>query len=123
MKISVTKQFEFEAAHFLPGYDGPCGQMHGHTYRLEVEVEGTGRVKRTGFVMDFKDLKERVRGSIVDYLDHKVLNDVDTSGFPRELPTAENMAVWIYTRLCTAGLNVVRVRLWETSSSYAEVRV
>ena len=38
--IRLTKEFSFEMAHTLDGYDGPCREIHGHSYRLFVTVKG-----------------------------------------------------------------------------------
>ena len=39
--IRLTKEFSFEMAHFLPGYDGLCSNVHGHSYLLHVTVAGS----------------------------------------------------------------------------------
>jgi len=126
MKISATKVFEFEAAHHLPGYDGPCGNLHGHSYKLEVTVARvvsgpiTG-VIQGGMVMDFSTIKRMVKDNIIDKLDHSNLNE---KGWL--YPTAENMILTIWGEieklLCyEPGLYLHRLRLWETSTSYIEL--
>ena len=97
---------KFSAAHFLPGYDGPCSRMHGHTWRAEIWVSGDID-KATGMVVDFKDVKDVVRS-----LDHTLLNDRFA------VPTAENIAAW----LLGAIPNAFRVRLWESDKTYVEAR-
>lgn len=133
MKMMVVKQFKFEAAHNLPGYNGKCSNIHGHSYLLEIGVEGFVNSK-TGMVMDFSRLKEITSREIVDILDHAFLNDLrDEPGelginFPWEMPTAENMVDWIVLRLINRwdgtreGGEIIFVRLWETSTSYVEWR-
>jgi 6-pyruvoyltetrahydropterin/6-carboxytetrahydropterin synthase len=121
MKVSVTKLFEFEACHHLPNYDGDCRNMHGHSYKLEVEVGGHVD-EFSGMVVDFKDLKEVVKVKVLDKYDHANLNDFF------DMPTAENMveeiAHQVSAEMLIAGRrSVVRVRLWETSTSYAEVKI
>lgn len=130
MKVSVTKIFEFEAAHRLPDYDGACKNLHGHSYKLEVEVSGyTDKV--TGMIIDFKIFKKIVEDAVLYKYDHSNLNDFFS------MPTAENMVVSIAKNLSEiinfiqpgkpskgfSGMSVVRVRLWETSTSYAEVKL
>lgn len=114
--ISVTKCFEFEAAHSLPGYNGPCANLHGHTYKLEVEV--TSNLAPKDMVVDFKVLKENVEEKVISVLDHHLINDVI------ENPTAENTVGWIVNALRAFFnlyyLELIRVRLWETSNSYCE---
>ena len=123
--VRTTKIFTFDAAHFLPGHEGKCAQMHGHTYRLEVTVErkdggvATGGPE-DGMVIDFGRLSALIKDRVVDKLDHKVLNDC----FPFR-PTSENMARHIFIELsailANEDVNVVRVVLWETPTSYVEV--
>lgn len=119
--LSITKIFEFEAAHYLPEHKGKCKNVHGHSYKLEVEVSyGKGNaVNNEHMVMDFGDLKNMVKILIDSLLDHSMLNDTFT------VPTAEHMVYEIANILSTklkSPLWLVRVRLWETSSSYAEWR-
>jgi 6-pyruvoyltetrahydropterin/6-carboxytetrahydropterin synthase len=103
----------FSAAHRLPGYAGPCERLHGHTWKVEITVEGDVN-PNTGMVMDFKELK-----GIIDQFDHTELN------IHPELPnpTAENLAELILTNVFDSepGLLSVRVRVWESENSYAEV--
>ena len=116
MTVSMT----FAAAHRLPDHEGKCQRLHGHTYGLEVTVEG--RPQETGpaagMIMDFADLRQRVGELVVESLDHQLLNDLFEF-----VPTTEAVAAWAFERLREAGLPVVRVRLAEGPSSYVEVTV
>lgn len=129
-KVYTTKDFEFEASHFLPNYEGKCSRLHGHSYKLRVSVcrdipsdnLGTDTVccnSQESMVMDFHDMKTVVQESLLDLVDHSNLND-----FFR-VPTAENMVVDFYETLERAfevkipGLKLVEVTLWETSDSFA----
>lgn len=73
-KIRITKQFNFETAHALYGYDGKCKNIHGHSYKLSVTVIGTPISDSTnvkyGMVIDFGDLKKIVSSEIVNKFDH-----------------------------------------------------
>ncbi len=119
----LTKSFRFEAAHQLPGHDGKCARLHGHSYKLEVTVRGPIRdqpgASDDGMVLDFGDLAALVRAAVIERLDHYDLNTI--------LPTrttAENLAHWIWETLLAAGLPAAllyRVRLWETESGYVEI--
>jgi len=89
-KIRITKEFHFEMAHTLLGYDGPCRNIHGHSYELKVTLLGTPiadlKNPKLGMVMDFGDLKKIVKEQVVDIFDHAlVLN----KAVPPEM--AENM--------------------------------
>ncbi len=72
--IRLTKEFSFEAAHALDGYDGPCREIHGHSYRLFVTVKGrpstTEGDPKCGMVLDFGVLKRIVHEEIVARFDH-----------------------------------------------------
>lgn len=137
--IRITKEFEFEMAHALLGYDGPCKNIHGHSYKLKVTVKG--KVKNDtsdsdeGMVVDFGVIKKIVKELIVDVYDHSlVLNEkmeIDTTQFqfmnklirvPFQ-PTCENLLIH-YAQLIKAKLpnNLVLSYLFlrETPSSYAE---
>ena len=72
--IRVTKKFKFETGHALYGHDGKCKNIHGHSYQLEVTVQGKPIADKNnpkyGMVIDFSDLKEIVKKEIVDEFDH-----------------------------------------------------
>ena len=106
--MRVTKRFSFEAAHHLPDYPGKCARPHGHGYRLEVTVEGA--IRDDGLVFDFYDLKRIVRERVIDKLDHRDLNEM------MEVPSAENIAVWIWNEL--SDLSLHGIRLYETEDSW-----
>ena len=118
MKTTITVAMTFAAAHRLPEHEGKCARLHGHTYGLEVTVEGTPQESgpARGMVMDFADLRERVSHLIVDRLDHQLLNEMID-----QTPTAEAVATWAFQLLRDDGLPVVRVRLAEGPNSYVEV--
>ena len=141
-KIRLTKEFSFESAHALDGYDGLCREIHGHSYRLFVTVKGepiceVGNPKM-GMVMDFGDLKRIVNREIVDRLDHSfVLRDSEQNVELREMlgakfnkvvlvnyqPTCENMLADFAERLLGAlpeEIELHSLRLHETATSYAE---
>lgn len=73
-KIRLTKQFSFETAHALYGYDGKCKDIHGHSYYLDVTIIGTpinnSKDVKNGMVIDFGDLKKIVKEEIVEVYDH-----------------------------------------------------
>lgn len=124
-KITITRRFSFDAAHYLPGHEGKCQNLHGHTYILEVTVGRDSLIEggsSEGMVIDFSDLKSIVNKLVVDPLDHQCLNEL----LPYR-PTAENMANHFFEVMepVLKGFDVdlVRVRLWESSDSYAEVSV
>jgi len=105
---------DFAAAHALRDYPGDCRRLHGHNWKLEVEVVSS-ELDALGMVIDFKAIKQAAR-RVTDELDHRFLNEVPP--FDQLNPTAENMAAYLYRRL-SEELNDGRVRvhavtLWET---------
>jgi 6-pyruvoyltetrahydropterin/6-carboxytetrahydropterin synthase len=118
VRTSITKIVTFDAAHSLPEHRGKCAGVHGHGYRLEVTVGGTVHAAgpATGMVMDFSDLDDAIDRLVIGPLDHTYLNDV-----LEVVPTAEGIAGWAFSTLRAAGLSVLRVRLWETPTSFADV--
>lgn len=111
--MRVTRTFAFEAAHQLPWHPGRCRDLHGHSYRLEVTVEGP--VGSNGIVIDFSEVKGIVDREVIDRYDHRYLNDL------MDNPTAELIATEAWKRLEAAGLSVVRLRLWETADCCVEL--
>ena len=75
--IRITKEFKFEMAHALMGYDGPCRNIHGHSYELKVTVSGhpvsDENHPKLGMVMDFGELKKIVKKAIIDEFDHALV--------------------------------------------------
>ena len=138
--IRLTKEFKFEMAHALKGYDGMCRNIHGHSYELLVTVIGIPVSDKSsvklGMVMDFGDLKKLVRKCIVDEFDHALIlsresaDDFkpDAEMFGRTIlvdyqPTSENMLIDFATRLIPLlppNVKLHHLLLRETVTSYAE---
>jgi 6-pyruvoyltetrahydropterin/6-carboxytetrahydropterin synthase len=94
MKVGISRTFTFDSAHFLPGYQGPCSRMHGHTWTMKVSIlmDHIYFKEKLGgqFIMDFKVFKESIN-AILDNYDHHILNDKLPPGF---YPSAENIAYY-----------------------------
>jgi 6-pyruvoyltetrahydropterin/6-carboxytetrahydropterin synthase len=112
-RTRVTCTFRFEAAHRLDWHPGKCKNLHGHSYRLDVSVEGP--LDANGVVLDFDTLKEVVRTQVVDRWDHSDLNEV------LENPTAELLALLAWELLTDSGLRLAALRLWETGDSWVDL--
>lgn len=112
--MKIIKKFSFESAHYLPGYVGKCKQLHGHSYHLEIILDGNINPD-TGMVTDFSILNRIVSTKVIDVLDHKLLNDI------MEMPTAENIVVWIKDKISSELKGDLTIRLWETDNSYVEL--
>jgi 6-pyruvoyltetrahydropterin/6-carboxytetrahydropterin synthase len=113
MQTSVTRSFRFEAAHQLPWHPGKCQRLHGHSYRLEVTVDGP--IGDNGVVVDFADIRAVVDREVIERYDHQYLNDL------LDNPTAELIAQEIWKSLEAADLHVGRIRLWETADCWVDV--
>jgi 6-pyruvoyltetrahydropterin/6-carboxytetrahydropterin synthase len=105
--VRVCRQFRFEAAHLLPDYPGPCRDLHGHSYRLVVSIEGPID-PASGLVIDFSELKHIVEQEVIVHFDHTNLNDFLHN------PTAENLAVWIWDKISIKLPGLVEIELHET---------
>lgn len=111
--MTISKEFSFAAAHALPFHKGKCKYLHGHEWRLKVSI--TGPINETGMVMDFTDLKNSVKQSVIDKLDHSYINALLFN------PTAENMVEYIWNCLQYEGglKGISKIVLWETPTSHA----
>ena len=112
-EMQIYKEFSFDSAHFLPNVpDGhKCKNMHGHTYRLKVVIEGQPD-PHFGWIMDFKELKDALT-PVIDQLDHKVINDI--KGL--ENATAENITIWIWNQIKPVLPLLSRIELYETPTT------
>jgi 6-pyruvoyltetrahydropterin/6-carboxytetrahydropterin synthase len=88
---------DFAAAHTLNGYPGDCSKLHGHNWKIEVQVIGT-QLNDIGMVIDFKDIKRQAK-AVIKELDHTYLND--HAYFQDKNPTAENIAQYLYQTLAS----------------------
>ncbi len=133
--LTVSKQCQFDAAHVLTNHAGQCKNLHGHTYRVIVEV--AGMAEGHDMVIDFKDLKHVIRELILDRFDHAFIYN-EGSESEREIAavitkhgmksvglsfrsTAENLAQYFFNEL-RVRVNVVSVKVFETPESCAEYR-
>lgn len=147
MLLRLTKQFSFEMAHALPAYEGKCHNIHGHSYKLFVTVEGAPLQQQgaptDGMVLDFHQLKEIVNLHIVEQFDHALVlprkgqEPDDNTDSPTQLggyaaklifvdfqPTSENLLLH-FARLLNgqlpAGTRLHSLKLYETETSCAEL--
>lgn len=136
--ICLTKIFRFETAHAIHGYVGPCANIHGHSYELQVSIAakqaGDTFIGGTGILMDFKELKALVQQAVVSKLDHQLIlsknfltaNNIDQREGIRVVdyePTAENLLIFMRNEIeavLPAGLRLSSLKLWETRDSFAE---
>jgi 6-pyruvoyltetrahydropterin/6-carboxytetrahydropterin synthase len=128
---SVTKRLDFCYGHRLLDYEGVCKHPHGHNAVVEIEVRAD-ELDRRNMVCDFTEIKRAVKGWIDRELDHRMLLRHDDPLVPAlqalgepvyvldSNPTVERIARLIFDYAREAGLQVVRVKVWETPSSWGE---
>ncbi|MEI6507060.1 MAG: 6-carboxytetrahydropterin synthase [Bacteroidota bacterium] len=139
--IRITKIFRFESAHLLLGYNGPCKNIHGHSYELHVTVKGVpindDSDSNNGMVLEFSIIKDLVNEEIINNLDHALIlpERVDKSlietlkglgqkvVFTNYQPTCENLLTdfaRVLNEKLPNNIQLQNLRLYETASSYAE---
>jgi 6-pyruvoyltetrahydropterin/6-carboxytetrahydropterin synthase len=139
--IRVTSEFRFEMAHSLWNYDGPCKNIHGHSYKLYVTVAGKPLKDKSnpkdGMVIDFSELKKIIDENVIDYFDHSMI--INSKSIKPELkkisklfekfyivdyqPTCENILehiAGIISDKLPDRIKLICVKLRETDTSYAE---
>lgn len=132
----LKTEHSFDSAHFLANYEGKCRNIHGHRWKVEIEVQSETLIKDgqlAGMVVDFGDLKKDVK-AMVDYYDHALIIEQDTmreetlsclneDGFKiikvNFRPTAENFAAFFFKTMKDKGYNVRRATVYETPTNSA----
>lgn len=130
--FELTKEFTFDAAHYLRDYEGKCSAVHGHTYKIVVTLNSDISISdlldlKACILLDFGVLSKLVKEKIIDRFDHKCLNDV---AFTQVNPTAEAMSCFFYKTLHEAlksneldrdgHIWIASVIVWETPNSCAK---
>jgi 6-pyruvoyltetrahydropterin/6-carboxytetrahydropterin synthase len=139
--IRVTKEFSFEMAHALWNYDGPCKNVHGHSYKLFVTLSGIPvndpQNPKNGMVIDFTDLKNIIKREVINVFDHSVtvsgnydkgkLDMFKTmfgnTNIVNYQPTCENLVADFAARIrkhLPGKIKLFSLKLYETATSYAE---
>jgi 6-pyruvoyltetrahydropterin/6-carboxytetrahydropterin synthase len=108
MKLGVSEYID--CAHFLPGHP-KCGSLHGHTYKVEIAIQGEAR---NGMVVDFADLKQSLREVLGQY-DHRNFNDF------LEYPSVENICELLSNKLKQKLPFTFTLRVWEGHGKWAEI--
>jgi 6-pyruvoyltetrahydropterin/6-carboxytetrahydropterin synthase len=110
---------EFSAAHNLRNFRGKCEALHGHNWKVEVVVRGSG-LDDSGVVLDFAEVKGATK-EIMEEIDHRYLNDLPF--FTTHNPSSENIARYIFERLQNKidndRVRVSRVTAWESQDACA----
>lgn len=110
---------DFDAAHQLRGYRGKCENIHGHNWKVEIEVVGE-KLNEIGIAIDFKELRQ-ITDEVISRLDHTFLNEI--SPFEQINPSSENIAQWIYRslkeKLQDKPVRLYSVTVWESEHAAA----
>jgi len=132
----LKSEHSFDSSHFLSGYEGKCANIHGHRWKVEVQVQSETLLKSgklSGMIVDFGDLKKDVK-AMVDFYDHaliievgsmrcETLNNIKEDGFNVIMvdfrTTAENFAAFFYKLMKDKGYNVKSTTVYETPTNSA----
>jgi 6-pyruvoyltetrahydropterin/6-carboxytetrahydropterin synthase len=111
--IEIKKSFEIESARFLPNLPAshPCSQIHGHSFKITLRLQGPVNSK-LGWLVDYNDIS-KAAAPLLKKIDHKLLNDV--AGLKN--PTTENITMWLYEKLKRLLPELVQVIIKETSDT------
>jgi len=135
--MKIAKEFHWEMGHRLPEHFGLCKNIHGHSYKMIVELEG--ELDEQGMVIDFYDVEKKI-APIIDELDHAFMvkdDDVIALDFLEKLnskkivvgfeSTVENICKYISDQIIKSNLpkniKLITVRVYETAEDYAEEKV
>lgn len=139
MSLRIGKTFTFDAAHQLPKHEGKCRNVHGHTYKLEVVIQGVLEFDDDiGMFMDFGDVSKIVKETVLDRIDHSFIwngrmgqgqasihsQDVKIFDLGKET-TAENLTLAFFGMLekqintSDGKIKLYAVTVWETPTSWA----
>ena len=111
----ITTETTFDAAHALRNYEGPCENLHGHTFRVQLSIKGE-KLNDIGFLADFKILKKILEDAAGEY-DHKYLNDLEP--FTKINPSSENIAKVFYGKIKQKLPQISKIVVWESQNSSA----
>ena len=127
----VKTEDSFDSAHFLARYNGKCRNIHGHRWRVVIEIAGENL--DDGMVVDFTDIKAALK-ALTDNLDHSLVMEKDTlkpqtyeclvdEGFRIMImdfrPTAENFAKYFFDKIKNKGFNIRAAEVYETPNNCA----
>ena len=115
-RISVYDYFS--SAHQLVGYEGKCEEVHGHNWKVEIELEGN-ELDDVGMLIDFKEAKSLLK-EIIEELDHKMLNNLKP--FKEINPSSENVSRFVFYRIkekLPEGVKIISTAIWESERSKA----
>lgn len=113
--FNIKVESSFSSAHNLRGYKGKCEDLHGHNWRVQIEIEKKD-LDKTGMVLDFRSVK-MLLNSLLDKLDHKYLNKIPY--FMKVNPTSESIAKYIYDTLKKKAPFLKSVTVWESENCCA----
>ncbi len=138
MKVKIGKDFVWEMSHRLPFHEGPCKNIHGHSYKMRVEL--IGELDKNGMVLDFYNISKIV-DPFIEKIDHSFLcddNDLEIIDFLKKqnfkhyiMPhnsTSEYMAIHFANEFANEfkkfdNLHTLLIRIYETSDAFAEVNI
>lgn len=121
--FELTVKSHFDAAHQLRNYSGKCASIHGHTWHVEVIIEGNN-LDNIGMLIDFSLLKKMIKEEIARF-DHSFINELEGFDEKGVNPTAENLAAYIFKELgkklsdFKADIRLKKIKVWESPNACA----
>ncbi len=143
MNLHCIRTIEFDAGHRLINHEGKCKYLHGHRYIVEAyftNKEQSNKLDDLGRVIDFGEIKTRLKGWIDDNLDHNMILHIDDQTLGKTIekstgqkifylpynPSSENIAKYLLEEVCpkifeTTTVKCTKIRLFETTNCYVEI--
>ncbi|MFZ5946611.1 MAG: 6-pyruvoyl trahydropterin synthase family protein [Stygiobacter sp.] len=135
--MKIAKEYRWEMGHRLPFHEGKCKNLHGHSYKCMVEING--EPDKNGMVLDYYDMKKIIK-PIIEELDHSFMvwsDDKEVIEFLDKInskkvivdfqSTAENICLYLLERIKKTDLpkniNTLKVKVFETENTYAEEEI
>lgn len=136
--MKIAKEFYWEMGHRLPNHKGLCRNIHGHSYKMIVEIEGD--IKKNGMVIDFYELG-LIINPIIDKFDHsfmvwkgdkKLIEFLEKNKMKKNIvdyySTVENICIYLLDIICTElkrkkidNIYSVSLKIFESPNSFAEL--
>lgn len=118
---NISIETSISAAHLLRDYEGPCSRLHGHNWKIRVEVSST-KLDKHGIAIDFLELKN-ITWQVIGPFDHNNFNEIPP--FDNLNPTAENIVKYFFDeieKLLPNFTSLNSIQLWETEKYAVEYK-
>ena len=116
MQVKIFREFEFSAAHYLNNENHKSSRLHGHNYKLKIEVKGV--VDENRKMIDFREIKKQVK-PVLKMADHQNLNQ----SLKIDPTSCESLCIWFYAALKDriSGITKIEIRVTDKCGAIFEV--